>query len=50
MKDQVEGLDELAVWLRGFGAGAEVLEPPALREKVTGEFSRLLKMYGGGAI
>lgn len=48
MKDQVEGLDELAVWLRGFGAGAEVLEPPALREKVTQEFKQLLKMYGGG--
>ena len=49
MKDQVEGLDELAVWLRGFGAGAEVLEPPALRTKVTEELSRLLKMYGGEA-
>lgn len=49
MKDQVEGLDELAVWLRGFGAGAEVIEPPALREKVTGEFARLLQMYGGEA-
>lgn len=48
MKDQVEGLDELAVWLRGFGAGAEVLGPPALREKVREEFTRLLKMYGGG--
>ena len=49
MKDQVEGLDELAVWLRGFGAGAEVIEPPALREKVTEELSRLLHMYGGEA-
>jgi len=48
MKDQVEGLDELAVWLRGFGAGAEVIEPPVLREKVTEEFARLLQMYGGG--
>jgi len=49
MKDQVEGLDELAVWLRGFGAEAEVIEPPALREKVTEEFTRLLQMYGGEA-
>ncbi len=49
MKDQVEGLDELAVWLRGFGAGAEVIEPAALREKVTGELTRLLQMYGGEA-
>lgn len=49
MNDQVEGLDELAVWLRGFGAGAEVIEPPALRAKVTEEFTRLLQMYGGEA-
>lgn len=47
MKDQVEGLDELAVWLRGFGSGAEVLEPSVLREKVAEEFSLLLQMYGG---
>ncbi|MHB8073094.1 helix-turn-helix transcriptional regulator [Desulfosporosinus fructosivorans] len=47
MKDQVEGLDELAVWLRGFGAGAEVIEPALLRAKVTEEFTRLLQMYGG---
>lgn len=50
MKDRVEGLDELAVWLRGFGAGVEVLEPPELREKVTKEFTRLLKMYGGDSL
>lgn len=47
MTDQVEGLDELAVWLRGFGAGAEVIEPLELRKKVTEEFSRLLLIYGG---
>lgn len=50
MKDRVEGLDELAVWLRGFGAGAEVLEPLVLREKVTGEFTQLLQMYGGESL
>jgi len=49
LTDQVEGLDELAVWLRGFGAGAEVIEPVALRKKVTEEFTRLLQMYGGEA-
>jgi len=49
MKDQVEGLDELAVWLRGFGAGAEVIEPPTLRAKVSEEFTQLLQMYGGEA-
>ena len=49
MNDLVEGLDELAVWLRGFGAGAEVIGPPALRAKVTEEFTRLLQLYGGEA-
>lgn len=47
MCDRVEGLDELAVWLRGFGAGAEVLEPKELRDKVKGEFEQLLHLYGG---
>lgn len=47
MNDRVEGLDDLAVWLREFGAGAEVLEPPVLREKVTGDLKRLLEIYGG---
>lgn len=50
MRDQVEGLDELAVWLRGFGAGAEVIEPSALRKKVVEEFMRLQQMYGGGSL
>ncbi len=47
MRDQVEGLDELAVWLRGFGAGAEVIEPSSLRKKVLEEFTRLQQIYGG---
>lgn len=47
MQDQVEGLDELAVWLRGFGASAEVLDPPKLREKIVWEFRKLFEMYGG---
>ncbi|AET66406.1 putative transcriptional regulator [Desulfosporosinus orientis DSM 765] len=47
MLDRVEGLEELAVWLRGFGAGAEVLEPLVLREKVFEEYRQLLRMYGG---
>lgn len=48
--DQVEGIDELAVWVRGFGAGAEVLEPLALREKVIKEFTQLAQMYGGESL
>ncbi|WP_407313069.1 WYL domain-containing protein [Desulfosporosinus sp. SB140] len=49
MTDQVEGLDELAVWLRGFGAGAEVLEPVELRQKMKDQFTQLLHLYGGNA-
>ncbi|KLU65411.1 HTH domain protein [Desulfosporosinus acididurans] len=47
--DQVEGLDELAVWLRGFGAGAEVLEPLELRDKLKDQFTQLLRLYGGNS-
>jgi predicted DNA-binding transcriptional regulator YafY len=49
MIDQVEGLDELAVWLRGFGEEAEVLEPLELREKLKDQFTQLLQMYGGSS-
>lgn len=49
MLDQVEGLDELAVWLRGFGAGAEVLKPLELREKIKDQFKQLLHLYGGNS-
>lgn len=49
MIDQVEGLDELAVWLRGFGAGAEVIEPLELREKIKDQFTQLLQLYGGNS-
>jgi len=31
----VDGLDEIAWWIHGFGAHVEVLEPPALRARVT---------------
>ncbi|WP_088188271.1 WYL domain-containing protein [Desulfosporosinus sp. FKA] len=47
--DQVEGLDELAVWLRGFGAAAEVLEPLELRDKLKDQFTQLLHLYGGNS-
>ncbi|AFM39965.1 putative transcriptional regulator [Desulfosporosinus acidiphilus SJ4] len=49
MIDQVEGLDELAVWLRGFGSTAEVLEPIELREKMKDQLLQLLHLYGGNS-
>jgi proteasome accessory factor B len=30
----VDGLDEIAWWVHGFGAHAEILGPPALRARV----------------
>lgn len=43
--DEVEGLQELAVWLRGFGPGVEVLYPEELRELVRTEWESLEKLY-----
>jgi len=40
-------LGEIAVWLRGFGPGAEVVEPVELREMVTEDLRRLAALYGG---
>lgn len=47
MEDWVDGLGEIAVWVRGFGPGAEVIEPQALRDRVQDDLEKLLQMYGG---
>ncbi|NLI93024.1 MAG: WYL domain-containing protein [Peptococcaceae bacterium] len=47
VEDLVDGLDEIAVWLRGFGPGAEVIAPLELREKVQFELEKMLEIYGG---
>ena len=47
MEDEVDGLGEIAVWLRGFGPGAEVIEPRELREMVTEDLRQLAALYGG---
>jgi len=43
--DEVEGLQELAVWLRGFGPGAEVLYPEELRGLVQAEWKGMERLY-----
>lgn len=43
--DCVEGIEEIAVWLRGFGPSAEVLEPPELRAKMRTEWARMADYY-----
>lgn len=45
---EVGGLAELQSWVLSFGAGAEVLEPPSLREAVRTELHRTLAAYGDG--
>lgn len=47
MEDLVDGLGEAAVWLRSFGQGAEVLEPPELRAAVIKDLEQMLENYGG---
>ncbi|MDP4127459.1 MAG: WYL domain-containing transcriptional regulator [Bacillota bacterium] len=47
MEDMVDGLGEMAVWLRGFGQGAEVLEPLQLREAVIKDLEQMRENYGG---
>ena len=47
MEDTVDGLAEMAVWLRSFGPGVEVLEPAELRETVLTNLEQMLKNYGG---
>lgn len=45
LTEDVDGIEEIAVWLRGFGSSAEVLEPPELRDKMRGEWARMLELY-----
>lgn len=47
MEDTVDGLAELSVWLRSFGQGVEVIEPPELREAVIADLEQMLANYGG---
>jgi predicted DNA-binding transcriptional regulator YafY len=47
MEDWVDGIEEIAVWLRGFGPGAEVLEPLELREAVQKDLEKLMGIYRG---
>lgn len=39
-------ITEIRPWIRGWGADCEVLEPVALREELTQEVRRLVRLYG----
>jgi predicted DNA-binding transcriptional regulator YafY len=49
MEDMVDGIEEIAVWLRSFGAGAEVIEPLELRNAVMTDLEMMIEIYGGQA-
>lgn len=42
----VAGLREIRIWILGWGADAEVLEPPTLRTEIAAELSRAAMAYG----
>ena len=47
MEDMVDGIGEMAVWVRSFGQGAEVIEPPELCAAVIADLERMLENCGG---
>ena len=42
---EIDAVQEMLPWIRGWGADCEVLEPPALRETMIGEVRRQALMY-----
>lgn len=42
---EVDALQEMLPWIRGWGADCEVLEPQDLRDQMTGEAARLARLY-----
>ncbi|HVM30346.1 MAG TPA: WYL domain-containing protein [Candidatus Limnocylindrales bacterium] len=45
-RGRVAGPREIRIWVLGWGADAEVLEPAALRDSVAEELGRALRLYG----
>ena len=41
----VSGMREIRIWIMGWGADAEVLEPDSLREDVASELTRSAALY-----
>lgn len=42
----VDAMQEMLPWIRGWGADCEVLEPEELREQIKGDVRHLMKRYG----
>ena len=47
---EVDGIDEIAWWVLGYGDQAQVLAPPELREKVAGHAERMCGYYHGDGL
>jgi proteasome accessory factor B len=45
-RGQVAGMREIRIWILGWGADAEVLEPASLRDEVAAELRRAAALYG----
>ncbi len=45
---RVGGIREIRIWVLGWGADVEVLEPPALRDEVREHARRMRELYGEG--
>jgi proteasome accessory factor B len=48
-RGQVAGMREIRIWILGWGADAEVLEPATLRDEVAAELRRAAALYPAGA-
>jgi proteasome accessory factor B len=46
-RGQVAGMREIRIWILGWGADAEVLEPATLRDEVAAELRRAAALYRG---
>jgi predicted DNA-binding transcriptional regulator YafY len=47
-RGQVAGMREIKIWILGWGADAEVLEPPDLRNDIAAEFAKAAAVYARG--
>ena len=48
-RGEVAGTREIRIWILGWGADAEVLEPAALRDEVAAELTRAAELYTSGS-
>ena len=47
-RGRIAGTHEVRVWILGWGADVEVLEPRSLRDEIAGDMRRTAELYAGG--